>query len=193
MEIQVTANSGVLSGGVVAGGTSGGDGSSSPNPVLTNALFSSLLQGVMQEVAGVVSGHQSPNTVAHFLRNIPDFTYTAGESFLFDLFMTMVKFTLTMMKRSIQKLTADLYFLTKKADHMTFRDLMALFYGMPEALNQMRDHLRNFARQRVLPSGGDFSDPSVRQGIMTLVNQAMPLLQSAAVGHDYYYICHFKY
>lgn len=86
-----------------------------------------------------------------------------------------------MMKRSIQKLTADLYFFTKKADHMTFRDLMALFYGMPEALNQMRDHLRNFARQRVLPSGGDFSDPSVRQGIMTLVNQAMPLLQSAAV------------
>jgi|688.fasta_scaffold735929_2 hypothetical protein len=67
---------------------------------------------------------------------------------------------------------------------MTFRDLMALFYGMPEALNQMRDHLRNFARERVLPSGGDFSDPSVRQGIMTLVNQAMPLLQSAAVGHD---------
>ena len=69
---------------------------------------------------------------------------------------------------------------------MTFRDLMALFYRMPEALNQMRDHLRNFTRQRVLPSGGDFSDPSVRQGIMTLVNQAMPLLQSAAVGHDCY-------
>lgn len=67
---------------------------------------------------------------------------------------------------------------------MTFRDLMALFYGMPEALNQMRDHLRNFTRQRVLPSGGDFSDPSVRQGIMTLVSQALPLLQSAAVSKD---------
>lgn len=44
----------------------------------------------MQEVAGVVSGQQSVHTVAHFLSNIPDFTYTAGESFLFDLFMTMV-------------------------------------------------------------------------------------------------------
>lgn len=64
---------------------------------------------------------------------------------------------------------------------MTFRDLMALFYGMPDALNQMRDHLRNFARQRILPAGGDFSDPSVRQGIMTLVHQAMPMLQNAAV------------
>ena len=68
-----------------------------------------------------------------------------------------------------------------QADHMTFRDLMALFYGMPDALNPMRDHLRNFTRQRVLPSGGDFSDPSVRQGIMALVSQAMPMLQSAAV------------
>lgn len=67
---------------------------------------------------------------------------------------------------------------------MTFRDVMALLYGMPETLNQMRDHLRNFTRQRVLPSGGDFSDPSVRQGIMTLVNQALPLLQSAAVSVD---------
>ncbi|KAI9562605.1 hypothetical protein GHT06_010059 [Daphnia sinensis] len=154
---QVTASSGGgdgrVAGGVIIGGAGGSDNTA--NPVLTNAMFSSLLQGVMQEVAGVVSGHQSPNTVAHFLRNIPDFTYTAGESFLFDLFMTM-------------------------ADHMTFRDLMALFYGMPEALNQMRDHLRNFTRQRVLPSGGDFSDPSVRQGIMTLVSQALPLLQSAA-------------
>lgn len=88
----MTASSGVLAEGGAGGGMSGGDESNSPNPVLTNALFSSLLQGVMQEVAGVVSGHQSPNTVAHFLRNIPDFTYTAGESFLFDLFMTMVRF-----------------------------------------------------------------------------------------------------
>jgi len=65
---------------------------------------------------------------------------------------------------------------------MTFRDLMALFNGMPEALNQMKEHLRNFARKRIIPSGGDFSDPSVQKSIMTLVNQAMPLLQSAAVG-----------
>ena len=65
---------------------------------------------------------------------------------------------------------------------MTFRDLMALFNGMPEALNQMKEHLRNFARERIIPSGGDFSDPSVQKSIMTLVNQAMPLLQSAAVG-----------
>jgi hypothetical protein len=70
----------------------GEDGTNCPNPVLTNALFSSLLQGVMQEVAGVVGGNYSLNTVAHFLRNIPDFNYTAGESFPFDLFMTMVKY-----------------------------------------------------------------------------------------------------
>ena len=57
---------------------------------MTDAMFNSLLQGVNQEVAGVMSGQQSTNTVAHFLRNLPDFTYTAGESFLFDLFMTMV-------------------------------------------------------------------------------------------------------
>ena len=60
-------------------------------PALTNAMFSNLLQGVMQEVAGVMSGQQSTNTVAHFLRSIPDFTYAAGEAFLFDLFMNMVK------------------------------------------------------------------------------------------------------
>lgn len=63
----------------------------SPKPVLTNALFSSLLQGVMQEVVGMARVNYSLNTVAHFLHNIPDFTYIAGESFLFDLFMTMVK------------------------------------------------------------------------------------------------------
>ena len=63
----------------------------SPQPVLTNALFSSLLQGVMQEVVGMARVNYSLNTVAHFLHNIPDFTNIAGESFLFDLFMTMVK------------------------------------------------------------------------------------------------------
>ena len=61
---------------------------------LTSAMFNSLLQGVMEEVAGVMRGQQSTNTVAHFLRNLPDFTYTTvdfpRESFLFDLFMTMV-------------------------------------------------------------------------------------------------------
>lgn len=83
MSSQVSAAGGEATG--QAGANVGG------SSVLTNAMFSSLLQGVMQEVAGVVSGQQSPNTVAHFLRNIPDFSYTAGESFLFDLFMTMVK------------------------------------------------------------------------------------------------------
>jgi hypothetical protein len=32
---------------------------------------------------------------------------------------------------------------------MTFRDLMALFNGIPDALNQMKEHLRNFARERI--------------------------------------------
>lgn len=58
---------------------------------------------------------------------------------------------------------------------------MGLFYGMPEVLNRMRDHLRTFAEQRVLPPGGDFSEASVRHGTMALVQQALPLLQSAAV------------
>lgn len=65
---------------------------------------------------------------------------------------------------------------------MTFRDLMSLFYGMPESLNQLREHLREFTRQRVLPSGGDFADPHLRQGVMGLVSQAIPVLQNAAVG-----------
>lgn len=165
-------------------GAGDGGGLNNTSPVLTNAMFSSLLQGVMQEVAGVVSGHQSPNTVAHFLRNIPDFTYTAGESFLFDLFMTMVSTRSTyffFLSFPHLALPINRRFQSIQADHMTFRDLMALFYGMPDALNQMRDHLRSFARQRILPTGGDFSDPSIRQGIMTLVHQAMPMLQSAAV------------
>lgn len=68
---------------------------------LSNAMFSSLLQGVMQEVAGVVSGQQSPNTVAFFLRNFPDFSYVPGESFLFDLFMTMVRFFISVFFKSV--------------------------------------------------------------------------------------------
>lgn len=81
-----------------AGGTGGesGEGTGTaaggvPNSGLTNAMFSNLLQGVMQEVASVMSGRQSSSTVAHFLRNIPDFTYTPGEAFIFDLFMNMVR------------------------------------------------------------------------------------------------------
>lgn len=69
----------------------------------------------------------------------------------------------------------------QQAEHLTFRDLMALFYGMPEVLNQMRDHLRRFVQQRIIPPGGDFSEPSIRQGAMVLVQQSLPLLQSAAV------------
>lgn len=124
---------------------------------LTSAMFNSLLQGVTEEVAGVMRGQQSTNTVAHFLRNLPNFTYTTGdfprESFLFDLFMTM-------------------------AEHMTFRDLMALFFGQPEVFNPLHEHLRTFARQRVL-AGGDFSQGSVRSGTLSLVNQAVPVLNSA--------------
>jgi hypothetical protein len=58
------------------------------------------------------------------------------------------------------------------------------FYGMPEALNGMRDNLRNFARQRILPSGDDFSDPSIQQAVMTFVKQALPSFQTVAVRHD---------
>ena len=63
---------------------------------------------------------------------------------------------------------------------MTFRDLMALFFGQPEVLNPLHDHLRTFTRQRVL-AGGDFSESAVRSGTMSLVNQAVPVLNSALV------------
>ena len=63
---------------------------------------------------------------------------------------------------------------------MTFRDLMALFFGQPEVFNPLHEHLRTFARQRVL-AGGDFSQGSVRSGTLSLVNQAVPVLNSALV------------
>ena len=63
---------------------------------------------------------------------------------------------------------------------MTFRDLVDAFRGRPEILNQILGHLRTFICQRVL-SGGDFSQASIRSGTMLLVNQALPILSSAAV------------
>jgi hypothetical protein len=122
---------------------------------MTNAMFNSLLQGVTQEVAGVMSGQQSNNTVAQFLRSLPDFTYTAGESFLFDLLMGV-------------------------AEHVTFRDLMGLFFGQPEVLNNMQEHLRTFVRNRILLQG-DFTEQSMRTGSMLLVNQAVPVMAATLV------------
>ena len=63
---------------------------------------------------------------------------------------------------------------------MTFRDLVSLFYGVPEALNRIRDHLRAFARTRLLDDQ-EFTETSIRQGVILLVNQSLPLLQTAAV------------
>ena len=132
-------------------GASGAAGSETVN----TAMFSNLLQGVMQEMAGVVSGQQTGTTVANFLRTIPDFAYSPGEGFIFDLFMAL-------------------------AEHLTFRDLVSLFNGVPQVLNPLRDQLRTFARERILNSG-DFSEANVRRATMRLVNESLPLLQSAAV------------
>lgn len=53
-------------------------------------MFDSLMQGVTNELELVNHGQPSTDTVANFLRNLPDFTYSVGESIFFDLFMTLV-------------------------------------------------------------------------------------------------------
>ena len=141
-------------------------------------MFNSLLQGMTQQVVGVMSGQESTNTMAHFLRGLPDFTYTAGESFFIDLFMDVVyNFIFVHLKKNQKKSSS----LILQCEHVTFRDLMDIFVGQWQVLNNIHEQLRGFVVRRVLAPQGTFSQESSRTGTMALVNEAMPLLASAAV------------
>ena len=76
-----------------------------------SSIFNTLFQRVLSEMTGAASGQQTGTTVAHILRGVTDLNQATGESFLFDLFMTV-------------------------AERLTFHDLIRLFFGNSEVLNQ---------------------------------------------------------
>lgn len=80
----------------------------------SQAIFNNLVEGVMSEITGVARGQQSGTTVATFLRGITELNHVTGESIFYDLFMMI-------------------------AEQLTFRDLMLLFFGNPDVLNQSKD------------------------------------------------------
>lgn len=82
-------------------------------------IFSQLLQRLTGGAA------QPTTTLADFLTNMPDYSYTAGESIFMDVFMTL-------------------------AQRLTFVDMMDLGLGNPESLLRTRPHLQQFVSERLL-------------------------------------------
>ncbi len=94
-----------------------------------------VIQGVLSHLTGALApgggsgggGGQQQNeaTVSSFLENLPDYSYTEGESLVTDLLMCLAR-------------------------RMTFRDLINIVLGSPSSLDNMQEPLREFMRRRVL-------------------------------------------
>lgn len=105
-------------------------------------IFSQLLQRLTGGAA------QPTTTLADFLTNMPDYSYTAGESIFMDVFMTL-------------------------AQRLTFVDMMDLGLGNPESLLRTRPHLQQFVSERLLQNE-PLNDTTTARVVTRLNNELQP-------------------
>ena len=66
------------------------------------------------------------------------------------------------------------------AQHLTFQDLMAVFFGQPEPLNRTRRPLQNFIRTRIL-NDGQATEENVHSAVDRLIVDMQPDVIAACV------------
>ncbi|KAI0211538.1 Large proline-rich protein bag6 [Lamellibrachia satsuma] len=94
--------------------------------VLSDEIFGQLVQGIGSHLSQAATGQQSSETIADFLHNLGQgYNISPGEGMLSDLFMCV-------------------------SQHLTFIDLMSVFFGNPQPLQSLRTPLQQFMHEHVL-------------------------------------------
>lgn len=66
------------------------------------------------------------------------------------------------------------------SQHLTFTDVMAIFYGQPTPLQALQAPLREMVGERIL-QGQPLSDTSVQQAVERLMDDISPEIDTACV------------
>lgn len=135
--------------------TSSSSTSSSTEPVMTDDVFASLVQGISGIVTRTALGQGPPETIANFLSGLGEsHQIVPGEGFIHDVFNVA-------------------------ANHLTFPNLIQVFYGSGQPLDQLRRPLQQFLRDGIL-NGREASAENIVQAVDTLVNDMQEELTETA-------------
>ena len=119
---------------------------SAQQPV-SDEVFTQMVRGIGTYISRAALGEQPTETVAAFLNSLGEnFNFPQGDGVLQDFFNCV-------------------------AEHLSFVDLMSLFFGQPGPLNQLRQPLRDFLQN--LNSRSDVQSPTQED----IVNEIMRQLQ----------------
>ncbi|KAK3087730.1 hypothetical protein FSP39_009769, partial [Pinctada imbricata] len=119
-------------------------GSSDRYDVMTDDVFTSLVQGISQVVTNTAMGQGSPETISTFLNNLgAGQQIIPGEGFVNEVFSVV-------------------------SNHLTFSDLMQIFYGSPQPMDRLREPLQTFLTERVL-NGGEANSDNIEAGVERLI------------------------
>lgn len=72
--------------------------------------------------------------------------------------------------------------------HMTFPDLITVFYGQPQPLTRLRGPLREFIRDKVL-QGAEYSPRNVNEAVDRLVSEFQPTIREDLVSGGFLLVC----
>ncbi|XP_022320209.2 large proline-rich protein BAG6-like isoform X3 [Crassostrea virginica] len=129
--------------------------SSSTEPVMTDDVFASLVQGISGIVTRTALGQGPPETIASFLSSLGEsHQIVPGEGFIHDVFNVV-------------------------ANHLTFPHLIQVFYGSGQPLDQLRSPLQQFLRNGVL-GGREATAENIVQAVDALVNDMQEELRETA-------------
>ncbi|XP_062589985.1 large proline-rich protein BAG6-like isoform X2 [Saccostrea cucullata] len=135
--------------------TSSPASSSTTEPVMTDDVFASLVQGISGIVTRTALGQGPPETISTFLSNLGEnHQIVPGEGFIHDVFNVV-------------------------SNHLTFPHLIQVFYGSGQPLDQLRGPLQQFFRERIL-NGREASPENIVQAVDTLVNDMQEELRETA-------------
>ncbi|XP_064650179.1 large proline-rich protein BAG6-like isoform X2 [Lineus longissimus] len=101
-------------------------GTSVSSGAMSDNMFAQLVSGIGSQLSTVMSGGGSGATITDFIRSMEqNYNVTQGQGLLNDLFQLI-------------------------GEHMNFADLLQVFFGRPEPLQQLREPLRTFIQERIM-------------------------------------------
>ena len=111
-----------------------------------------VIQRVIMNMFSGGNNGQSSETIASFLENISDYSYTPGQDIITDLLMCLARV-------------------------LTLSELMGLLAGSPEVMAKIQQPLQLFIRQR-LGIGANVSADELREEVLKLLDDSYPNLEA---------------
>ncbi|XP_069120760.1 large proline-rich protein BAG6-like isoform X1 [Argopecten irradians] len=142
--------------GASTGATAGaGTNSGTDQPVMTDEAFTQLVQGIGSMITQTAVGQPPSQTLAEFLGSLGDgYNMAQGEGFFNDVYSCL-------------------------SSHLTFPDLIQVFYGNRAPLQNVRVPLQNFLRERVL-EGREPTMENITEASNRLVEEMAEEIEASA-------------